>query len=795
MSQPTSLHITERIIKEDTFSTKIVPAIFSSLLYFVIAFYMFRLFAVENFSIITLVLSWLFVTVYFFIPAGRMKKNLYLFSMVAIVLLLLIGRSTVTKGLSYIYNHFVEQIGLASGRVYPQIEVANNSTEVYLSYQFISGLIFIVLAILCYWIIDRGKLFVLILLYALLVGYQLMFSTSVGLAYEIGLISVILFSLLYHNIQSSSSHIVFKNSLFTFIGSLTILIVFFVLAMSVTYFISPKEAYTKYKAVEDAENRIVDAISAWRFGKSEPSALYYGDLNKLTDVETSDEAVLEVIMEYPTPLYLKGYIGVDYKENGWEDLDEEVAYRNHGLFYWLEEESFDVSHQLSYVNLLTQAIEEDTYEMTVYNIKESAELLFYPYELASPIEEVKESLKYRDTNKYSASFSGERLYTYDIMPNLIRKYPRMANILYKQSSSEVEAYEKSEQHYKEFVYENYTEIPEPVALLFTNHLKEKLKNFEDGITYEQAISEVKSFLKETTNYNEKVTSPEENVDVLVDFLENKKEGFAPHYATTATLLFRFLGIPSRYVEGYLITPKDVRDVEPYEKIVLPNSNAHAWTEIYIDRLGWIPIEVTPPYEKVMPPIDLTDYPEGSNPDGFKSQVKQGDGLQGMQKIQSSDDVGHNDQKEETESLPFWKYLLIVLLALIILALLFFIVTLIMRRRRLKQFEKKLREEDERRKVTQRFSYIIRLLDYDGVPLGNGSLERNLPSLNKRYGMRYVQQFREAVLINEKARFSRQAITEEEALLLESLFMETKEQLIASRNRWQRIRMYFIDAVI
>ena len=65
-----------------------------------------------------------------------------------------------------------------------------------------------------------------------------------------------------------------------------------------------------------------------------------------------------------------------------------------------------------------------------------------------------------------------------------------------------------------------------------------------------------------------------------------------HYATAATLMFRYYGIPARYVEGYLITPDDIQNAKPDEAIDIPAGNGHAWTEIYIDGLGWVPIEVT-----------------------------------------------------------------------------------------------------------------------------------------------------------------------------------------------------------
>lgn len=42
--------------------------------------------------------------------------------------------------------------------------------------------------------------------------------------------------------------------------------------------------------------------------------------------------------------------------------------------------------------------------------------------------------------------------------------------------------------------------------------------------------------------------------------------------------------------------------EPYQ---LPLSNAHAWTEIYIDGLGWVPIETVAQYREITEQADLS----------------------------------------------------------------------------------------------------------------------------------------------------------------------------------------------
>ena len=63
-----------------------------------------------------------------------------------------------------------------------------------------------------------------------------------------------------------------------------------------------------------------------------------------------------------------------------------------------------------------------------------------------------------------------------------------------------------------------------------------------------------------------------------------------YFATTATLMFRKMGIAARYVEGYAIDlPKGYKGGS---EIKVKNNDSHAWTEIFIPNVGWIPIEVT-----------------------------------------------------------------------------------------------------------------------------------------------------------------------------------------------------------
>lgn len=96
------------------------------------------------------------------------------------------------------------------------------------------------------------------------------------------------------------------------------------------------------------------------------------------------------------------------------------------------------------------------------------------------------------------------------------------------------------------------------------------------------------------------------------FLLETKDGYCVQFATAATLIFRELGIPARYVQGYLASDFYSSTDEDGKKIYRSNvtdEDAHAWVEVWIDGLGWRTIEVTPGYYS---DIYYVDRSSGSN---------------------------------------------------------------------------------------------------------------------------------------------------------------------------------------
>lgn len=120
-----------------------------------------------------------------------------------------------------------------------------------------------------------------------------------------------------------------------------------------------------------------------------------------------------------------------------------------------------------------------------------------------------------------------------------------------------------------------------------------------GTTYEKA-ERIASFLRENFKYDSRVYLPEDGSDYAEDFLFGTKTGNDVHFASAAVLLLRAAGIPARYAEGYLaLAGGSMGEVSIRQK------DEHAWAEIYLEGLGWIPLE-TVPGKDVVPVAEETD---------------------------------------------------------------------------------------------------------------------------------------------------------------------------------------------
>lgn len=85
-----------------------------------------------------------------------------------------------------------------------------------------------------------------------------------------------------------------------------------------------------------------------------------------------------------------------------------------------------------------------------------------------------------------------------------------------------------------------------------------------------------------------LTPPSYPINPSDQFLFEGREGFCEHYASSFALLMRLAGIPSRLVVGY--QGGELNPLGDY--YILRQSDAHAWSEVYLAGQGWVRVDPT-----------------------------------------------------------------------------------------------------------------------------------------------------------------------------------------------------------
>ena len=331
--------------------------------------------------------------------------------------------------------------------------------------------------------------------------------------------------------------------------------------------------------------------------------------------DKESKAALEVTMSTPGSYYLRGFVGSGYEKNSWSTLDNGTFYGMRDRMFWLNRRGFDGLSELSMASALggTQAEEN---KISVKTVDASKKIAFTPYELVLEPEEGNKARKSEmklpaGTRNYGGSYLGTEgafgrsSYEYTASQNITGEWTDAVGKLYTApKNKDIDQFFINESHYNVEQYDKYLDIPDKLVKVIEKEIGSPGDISQNHADYKEAINNITKYLKEKYIYSETFTAPKEGKDFVEDFVTAKR-GADIHFATLATLMFRYYGIPARYIEGYLITPANVQGMSGKSEISVPKAANHAWTEIYIDGFGWIPVEVTAEYSGLMKEADLT----------------------------------------------------------------------------------------------------------------------------------------------------------------------------------------------
>jgi protein-glutamine gamma-glutamyltransferase len=143
---------------------------------------------------------------------------------------------------------------------------------------------------------------------------------------------------------------------------------------------------------------------------------------------------------------------------------------------------------------------------------------------------------------------------------------------------------KSSTIYPDEIRDLYLQVPQldPRIKQLAEKIVEKSHN-----EYDRAAN-IELYLQSHYGYTLDLTGRKTD-DPLAYFLFERREGHCEYFAAAMTVMLRDLGIPARYVGGFL--PGEYNDLGG--DYIIRASDAHAWVEAYFPGYGWITFDPTP----------------------------------------------------------------------------------------------------------------------------------------------------------------------------------------------------------
>ena len=327
-----------------------------------------------------------------------------------------------------------------------------------------------------------------------------------------------------------------------------------------------------------------------------------GSLGNVGELDFKEETLLRLSVDKaPTyPIYLRRYIAGRYVnvENRWDQAKPDgslpadsnvLANYSYRSFEMLDDPELD-ARMKNNIYIETEIDDED--------------LLYFPYNasLDSENRQINSgdgSIRSR-SDQYSIEF-----YDTSQMPETGRSAAANAEWLYQRLGGA--RYNETDIAYTSFVLENYLYREEgSISQLVRDTANQIEYNFgtfnsDSPLGALQAANSIKQFFNAYGyKYRTDPGTTPEGKDFVDNFLETK-EGYCVYFASAGVQLMRAMGYPARYVEGFIATPSEFNKDKEAE---LTDSSAHAWCEVFIETIGWVPVEFTPGYgNSINPNLD------------------------------------------------------------------------------------------------------------------------------------------------------------------------------------------------
>lgn len=422
------------------------------------------------------------------------------------------------------------------------------------------------------------------------------------------------------------------------------------------YIVVPPERYERNEnRILEVKNSVVsltswspdEILSAVKAYFSD-DAIDYGRIGKRREVNYTGKTMIKIsgVINSESSLYLKGYVGDVYQNNRWSSLQNDEDYQKD--LAKLQDNAVTLENW--HVQLRNEVGTQNT------NIGKTATLRIRNIAFGYG----NYLIPYMPTNGFSYQLNGRAAAEEPGLDYTSEYYLHYADRL--RSDVETGKYnlgtysvwdnnEAERQNLKEFAEKYYLQIPDTLQSVcddFDQFVKKNYSSIKKGNPKRSdIIAAVKDYIMQDTEYTLSPGKTPAGKDTVDYFLNENKKGYCVYYATAAAILLRSYGVPARYVEGMYISKKELSEVKAgaTAEVDVPDRDAHAWVEVYDEKYGFVPIEVTPGFE------EESDTGKTSPNDNSSDKKKGSSDAKATPEPTGEPDDGSSDSQNDTEEKP------------------------------------------------------------------------------------------------------------------------------------------------
>lgn len=548
--------------------------------------------------------------------------------------------------------------------------------------------------------------------------------------------------------------------------------------------------YHPARTVDNIRTQIEDAIEYIRFGTD---SLPQGDLRRAgtilgekPEAEEEEKRTLELSFDTPQEMYLRGFVGAQYDGQSWRQLSVE-AYtgRQEGMLDWLGSHGYNPVFARASSQEADAGGQDGASGQTFQNVEVVNRGADRRYVYVPETVEAVEGADYKinqDWQLVSGGIFGEKEYQFqNLQIQPAQEFPKAPSWLKRGGSTAKESYIEAEEVYRSFVYDYYLTVDEDVKQeidrLFFSGEKWKEEQ-EDAVDLYEATARIRVMLAALAEYSPETAEVPEGKDFVTWFLGEHKEGNAVHFATAAVIAYRTLGIPARYAEGYYLNGKLAEQLmeQGADSCQLTQENGHAWAEVYVDGVGWSPVEVTPGF-----------YSEVYAPD-YLINIRQEEMEKGNSGARTEVDevVSGNREEKRTQILPYipWNMLGI---ALLVLLLIVGIIVLLEMQRIVRVFLRSRKRKNNPDKLAElSYGQMCRMFRCAGVPENYRHPYELTECVCTRFSSIKEEEYIRVIQIIQRNIFGQKALLPNECRILEVLCGKIRTELYADASLWKKL---------